>query len=192
MTKHTLITTLLAVITLLIVVLAGFILKGQSILSDIANIAQIVEGVVAVVLLLIAADIRESVKARHLEGIRYVKGLIGSTEASETRRWIYEKLRKAQWPLSDEDGKKALAVCRDFDHIGYICRNGLVPVSLVVETYNRNIVDMWNRLERFVVQWRQQRQDEDYFWEFEWLAHKAEVEKIRLDKKRQQSLKVAR
>ena len=59
--------------------------------------------------------------------------------------------------------KIVLSVCRDFDHIGFLCRKGLIPADLIVETYNRNIVDMWERLERFITEWRKQRQDEDYF-----------------------------
>ncbi len=184
MTSRTLLT---ALIVLAVIVVAGIVAKGSSALSDIAYVAQVAQGVAALALLVIAADIRESIKARHLEGIRYIKGLIGSEEASNLRKWVYQELRKAEWPLPPENKKKALAVCRDFDHIGFLCRKGLVPVDLVVETYNRNIVDMWNRLERFILQWRQQRNDEDYFWEFEWLARNAEAVKRRLDKKRQGS-----
>jgi hypothetical protein len=180
MTKHLL---AIAFLILIIVIIVGFLLKGSPLLTDIANIAQIIEGAVAIVLLLIAADIREAMKARHLEGIRYIKSLIGSEEASDRRKWVYQELKKESWPLPAEDQKKALAICRDFDHIGFLCRKGLVPVDLVVETYNRNIVDMWDRLERFIIQWRQETRDKDYFWEFEWLANKAKVVKRQFDTK---------
>ena len=166
------------------VVIVGLVLQNEGALPSIAYLAQIIEGAATLVLLLVAVDIRESMKARHLDGIRYVRGLIGSEEASDRRRWVYQELKKASWPLSPEDEKRALAVCRDFDHIGYLCRKGMIPLDFVVETYNRNIVDMWSRLKRFIDQWRHHRKDKDYFWEFEWLASKAEPVKRRLDKKR--------
>jgi hypothetical protein len=176
---------IVALIAFALLIMIGFILKDSPSLTGLANIAQLIQGIVVLVLLLIAADIREAVKSRHLEGIRYVKDLIGSNEASEQRKWVYQELKKISWPLTDEHREIALAVCRDFDHIGYLCRKGLIPVDLIVETYNRNILDMWNRLERFIIQWRKQIKDEDYFWEFEWLAHEAEVTKKKLDKKHQ-------
>ena len=179
---------LITVLAILVVIVAVGLIVNATPLSNIAYAAQIAQGVAAFALLIIAADIRESIKARHLEGIRYVRGLLGSEDASDRRKWVYQDLRRAEWPLSSDDEKKALAVCRDFDHIGFLCRKGLIPVDLVVETYNRNIVDMWNRLERFVTQWRQQRSDEDYFWEFEWLTHKAEAAKRQQDSKRHRSL----
>jgi hypothetical protein len=157
-------------------------------LSDLASIFQIIEGFAAITLLVsalvLAEDIRESVRSRHLDGMRYVRSLIGTQEASDDRKWVYQELKKASWPLPSEVDTRALAVCRDFDHIGFLCRRGLIPTSLVVETYNRNIVEMWDRLERFIGQWRQERRDDDYFWEFEWLARKAEEAKRRIEGKR--------
>jgi hypothetical protein len=154
-------------------------------LSNLASIFQIVEGFVAITLLVsalvFAEEIRESVRSRHLDGMTYVRSLIGTQEASDHRKWVYQELKKTSWPLSPEDDTRALAICRDFDHIGFLCRRGLIPTSLVVETYNRNILEMWHRLERFVVQWRQERRDEDYFWEFEWLACKAQEAKRRVE-----------
>jgi hypothetical protein len=187
MTRRILITILVVLLVVLAVIVVAAFVVNDATLQKIAYAAQIAQGVAALALLVIARDIREAIKTRHLEGIKYVRGLLGSEDASERRRWIYQDLRRADWPLSSEDEKKALAVCRDFDNIGFLCRKGLIPVDLVVETYNRNIVDMWNRLERFVTQWRQQRSDEDYFWEFEWLAQKAEVVKRQQDGRRHRS-----
>jgi hypothetical protein len=157
-------------------------------LSDLASVFQIIEGFVAIALLIsalvFAEEIRESVRSRHLDGMRYVKSLIGTQEASDDRKWVYQDLKKTSWPLSPEDEVRALSVCRDVDHIGFLCRCGLIPTKLVVETYNRNIVEMWDRLERFVVQWRQARHDEDYFGEFEWLARKAREAGRRMGGKR--------
>jgi hypothetical protein len=165
----------IALVILSLVILVGVVFQQYSALQSIANVAQIIEGVAALALLVVAMEIRESMKARHLEGMRYIKSLISSEEAAEKRKWAYQELRKASWPLSPDDEREALAICRDFDHIGFLCRHGLIPVDLVAETYNHNIVDMWNRLQRFVTEWRDQRGDEDYFWEFEWLAGRAEA-----------------
>lgn len=81
-------------------------IKPDSMLGDFANIAQIIEGVVALALLvsvyIVAAEIRESVRARHLDGMRYVRGLIGTEEASDNRKWVYQELKKTSWPLPSE------------------------------------------------------------------------------------------
>lgn len=160
----------------------------QSKTDQISEYVQIVSGILTVIFLITALvfgrEIREAVRARHLDGVKYVKELIGTDEASNSRRWVYQELKKTDQPLSPEDESRVLGICRDFDHIGFLCRKELIPVDLVVETYNRNILDMWNRLEYFVTRWREQRDDEDYLWEFEWLARKAEVTRKRQDKKR--------
>jgi hypothetical protein len=178
------------VLLVIVIIVVGYILINgfQWKTNQIAKYVQIVSGVLTILLLTIALvfgrEIREAVRARHLDGVKYVKELIGTQEASNNRRWVYQELEEANRPLLPEDESRVLDICRDFDHIGYLCRKELIPVDLVVETYNRNILDMWNRLEEFINMWRQQRNDDDYFWEFQWLAEKASEKQTRIEKKK--------
>ena len=157
-------------------------------LTDCAEIAQIAEAIVAFSLLIyalvFARDLREATRARHLDGMKFARDLIATEQAAHSRRWVYQELEKTIKPLSSEDADKVRAICRDFDSIGLLCRHGLLPVSIVAETYNRNILDMWNRLEPIITEWRQTLGDEDYYAEFEWLADRASRAETRLAKKR--------
>jgi hypothetical protein len=184
MINYRLSTFIFTLISLIAVVTIGLLFTGQPALSDIGNIAQIIEASIAIALLIIASDIRESTKARHLAGVRYVKELIGSEEASENRKWVHQDFDLAQQPLSDMDINRALRICRDFDHIGFLCRKGLIPTDLVTETYNRNIVEMWQKLESLINKRRTLQKDIDYFWEFEWLAKKSKKVKRKYDRKK--------
>jgi hypothetical protein len=157
-------------------------------LTSFAEIAQIIEAIVASILLIyalvFARDLREAIRARHLDGMKFVRDLIGTEQAADNRRWVYQELEKTVRPLSSEDADRVRAICRDFDNIGLLCRHGLLPVSIVAETYNRNILDMWNRLEPIIVEWRQTLGDADYYAEFEWLADQASKAEGRLAKRR--------
>lgn len=146
-------------------------------LTDLANIAQIVQVIIAVVVfiyaIVIAKDLRESIKARHLDGMKYVRDLIGTQEGANKRKWVYEELENAPKPLSRQDADKVRAICRDFDTIGLLCRKGLLPTEIIIETYNRNITEMWTRLKPSIDELRKSANDDDYFVEFDWLAHQA-------------------
>jgi hypothetical protein len=112
-------------------------------LADLANAAQIAQAFIALALLIYAVvfakDIRESVRARHLDGMKYVRDLIATPEASSERGWVYRDLASAVRPLSSEDEDKARSICRDFDNIGFLCRKGLLPADIITETYRRNM-----------------------------------------------------
>ena len=146
-------------------------------LTNLASLAQIGQAILAAILLIyavvVARDIRESIKARHLDGMRYVRDLIATPEAAEQRRWVYEELGRVPRPMSIENAAKVQAICRDFDGIGVLCRKGLLPAEIIVETYSRNILDMWERLKPSVEELRQAMNDSYCYLEFEWLSIKA-------------------
>jgi len=172
-------------------------------LSDLANIGQIVEGFVAFILLVYAfffsRELREAIRGRHLDGLQFVKELIGTPEAAKARRWAYnlavpEGMKESpphERGLSTEDYEKARSICRDFDTIGLLCRHALLPTKIVTETYNRNILQMWSLLSPIIAEWRQGQCDSDYFAEFEWLANKSRKAEASLAKKRRRRLKLS-
>lgn len=160
----------------------GYFLLAQFWPKNVSEIAQFAEAGAVVFVAIIARDIKESIKSRHLEGITYVRNLIGTPQASDNRRWVYKVLRTTTGPLNEDDDQKAREICRDFDHIGLLCRQGLLPMDVIAETYGRNIVDMWNRLGRFVANWRKESEDPVYFLEFERLAARAEHIRRKLEK----------
>jgi hypothetical protein len=121
----------------------------------------------------VARELRESIKARYLDGIRLVMSLIGTEDASVNRRWVYQELNKAGKPLSPNDDKRLRTICRDFDHIGMLCRHGLLPTPIVTESYYKNIIEMWEHLEPTIKQWREASNYSDLYVEFEWLVAKA-------------------
>jgi len=158
---------------ILVLVLAGCTAANEKV-ELWANYGEIAQGVVAILLLLfslvIRNELRESVRARYLDGMQTVREFIVTEEAAKTRKWVYSELPKRPRPLSDEDLEKVISLCRQFDHLGLLCRRGLLPKMLVAETYARNIVDMWNALQPEVFWLREKLNDEDRYAEFEWLA----------------------
>ena len=159
------------------------------ILADLASVAQIVQAFVAVILficaIVVARDIRESIKMRYLDGMKYVREIIATPEAAENRRWVYKELDKVTRPLSLEDANKVRAICRDFDNIGLLCRKGLLPTEIITETYSRNILDMWKCLKPSVEEFRlgPETTDPYYYLEFEWLALKAAEARASISRK---------
>ena len=147
-----------------------------------ANVGQFAQAIAAIILLGIANNIRESIRFRHLDGMKYTSDLIGTQEAAEKRKWVFEELSKMPRPLSSENADKARDICRDFDHIGLLCRKGLLPTNIIIRTYNRNILEIWGQLKPVIDQFRKEAQDKDYFAEFDWLADHASKVKSSLIK----------
>ena len=138
--------------------------------KDIIDYLQALQAIVTVGVLIygfvVARDIRESAKARYLDGMKYVRELLATPEAVERRRWVYQDLENAESPLSIENLDRVRAICRDFDSIGLLCRKGLLPTNIIAETYSRNILEMWQRLKPSIDELRQAN-DPYYFLEFE-------------------------
>lgn len=145
--------------------------------TELVGYLQALQAIVTLVVLIygvvVARDIRESVKTRYLDGMKYVRDLLVTPEAAEKRRWVYQDLEKAATPLSPENADRVRNICRDFDNIGLLCRKGLLPTDIIVETYSRNILDMWERLKPSIDELRQRTNDPYYYLEFEWLANRA-------------------
>ena len=145
--------------------------------TNLVNYLQALEAIVTMGVLIygvvIARDIRESVKTRYLDGMKYVRDLLASPEAVERRRWVHQDLNNVARPLSIENADKVRAVCRDFDNIGLLCRKRLLPTDIIAETYSRNILEMWRQLQPSIDELRQATNDPYYFLEFEWLANQA-------------------
>jgi hypothetical protein len=166
----------------LVAIIGGALLVfvlSPSDLSRWAHLAEIAQGIAAVVLLfyalLFAGELRESIRARHLDGLRYVWGVIGTREASDERRWVYQTFGEAKAEpsqLSLEELDRVREICKAFDHIGLLCRHGLVPAEVVVSHYTGLVLDMWQLLEPTVVYLRT-KYGHEYFREFEWLAQQA-------------------
>ena len=103
----------LSVLAVLVVVLVGpAVLPYLSKLglTQWAEVATIAQGIAAVILLLyafvFARELRESIRVRYLEGLSLVRELISTEEAAEDRKWVYQELKRAVRPLSDDDAKR--------------------------------------------------------------------------------------
>ena len=150
--------------------------KLQS-LTIASNVAQVIQSLVAVCLLIpllfVTKELRESIAARHLEGMKYVREILLTQEAVELRKWVHRDLLNERRPLSGDAIEKVRRIGRDFDHIGLLCRKRLLPADIIATTYNRNITAMWNELQQTINDLRIKDKDRDYFKEFEWLANLA-------------------
>src|SRR5882757_299642 len=160
---------------------------------SIASVAQLLQALadvgVFIYVVVFAKDLRESIKGRHLDGMKYVREIISTPEAAELRRWVRQDLGSENRPLSSDAIEKVRRIGRDFDHIGLLCRKGLLPADIIATTYNRNITSMWSGLNQTIMELRINEGDDDYFAEFEWLdnlaiqneaAHQALVRQARM------------
>jgi hypothetical protein len=77
--------------------------------------------------------------------------------------------RATALPLRKEREKVAQA----FDVIGIMCREGLLPRSIVIENWSRTLILCWRACEPHVKALRTKR-GEDFWAHFQWLAEEAE------------------
>jgi hypothetical protein len=151
-----------------------------------ASIATIIAAIVVVfAAYLTVRQLAEMTKSRHLEGMLKVYEMIGSDEARRSRRYIYEKLRSEPESVSESERSHIEEVSVLLDKIGALTESGLIPGALLFESHGVMIVRIWERLEPYILYYRQFRGPK-YVRHFERLAvsaqryettHQAQIDK---------------
>lgn len=75
---------------------------------------------------------------------------------------------------TSDEKKRAEKVCHNYDAVGIICRNNLLPAHLVADSWGDSLRRCWNILSPLVAEYRTSRNSQEYWDDFEWLAREAE------------------
>ncbi|MFG1812395.1 hypothetical protein ACGFIF_01400 [Kribbella sp. NPDC049174] len=106
--------------------------------------------VVAVAAAIALSQLRELVRARHLDAMFRVYELIGSDAARRARRYVYAELTAAPADASAVDRENVETVCITYDRVGALIAANLVPEREVMASQSKVILRTWNSVEPYV------------------------------------------
>jgi hypothetical protein len=121
-------------------------------------------------------------------GILQLKEIKKATYAnaySKARDFVMGDLRKKSLPWSVDDKKKAEIVCQSYDLVGIMIRNGMLPPTVIIDSWNNSLLTTWEILNAFVAEKRKELKADEFWDDFEYLASEAKKYNDKLNIKKQ-------
>jgi hypothetical protein len=120
-------------------------------------------------------QVQEARRAREASVILDVFQRLHSREASARRHRLYRDLKQAPRPLSAELENDVRQTINEFDLLGYLTLQKVVPKSAVLSIYYATTIRVWNATFPYIAEQRQAR-GTTYGQYFEQLAEICRVE----------------
>ncbi|MBI1788085.1 MAG: hypothetical protein HYR60_11120 [Acidobacteria bacterium] len=114
-------------------------------------------------------------RAHMLEIYRQVFRILDDIRSE--RHYVQNMHRQAL--LADEAKEKAEKVFRSFDQLGFLVREGRIPVDIVARSYARPILMAWYQLAPYVIHVRREREQPGHGWEWQNLVYNIVVKGLR-------------
>jgi hypothetical protein len=123
-------------------------MDGWIIAGVLAAISQTL--IIAIAALVAVRQLRETSRQRKFDALLRVYRTIGSSDARENRRAIYEELPNSPEKLTPEQWRLVGDVAVMFDHIGALAKFALIDEKELLETHGPMIARLWSRLEPYI------------------------------------------
>lgn len=117
---------------------------------------------------------REAKKARILPAYLHFESIIGNPTSRAARKFIYEENQKNLVDPTDEVREKIDLVCVPFDIMGVLVKEKLMHTPLVFSPFYDVIIKVWSKTSPFIHAQRENRENESYMADFEFLYEEAE------------------
>ncbi|MBL8645253.1 MAG: hypothetical protein JNK21_15075 [Rhodospirillaceae bacterium] len=124
----------------------------------------------------VAYQVREIRRATYATAFKAVYDILQSESVRAARGFVFDlQDQKKEFKDWDEnEKKKAEVVCHNYDCIGIMCRNGLIPARIVADSWGDSLRRLWVILYPLVREYRYKKNADEYWDDFQWLAKKAE------------------
>ena len=148
--------------------------------TDSVTIVGIVLNTVSAVALLVtvvimAVQIREMRRATYAAAFKAVYDMLQTDDVRGARRIVLGTLaNKSMESWTEEERQVAEKVCSSYDTVGIMVRNDMVPVDVVADSWSDSLRRTWRVLSPLVISYRVQRNSQEYWDDYEWLANQAE------------------
>lgn len=126
-------------------------------------------------LILVAWQIWESEKSRHLQATWAIFEDLSSEENRALRKFAYSELPENPDDFSSDTLAKAEQLGAAFERVALITNKGLVRKDLILAYYVEAIIMCWEKLSPFIKSARKQSFGDLYMIEFEQLANDAKA-----------------
>jgi hypothetical protein len=147
-------------------------MDGWIIAGVLAAICQ--TAIIAVAAVIAVNQLRETSRQRKFDALLRVYRTIGSSEARNDRRVIYEELPAFPEKLTPDQWRLVGDVAVMFDHVGALAKFKLIDEDELLETHSRMISRLWSRLDPYIQYERDRLGDGQMVAAFEALAKRAQ------------------
>lgn len=142
----------------------------------IAAIAQILSAIILVVTAVILwIQISETRRATYTSAFKAVYDMLQDENKRKDRGFVLGELSKKAFDTwTPQEKERAEKVCHNYDAVGIICKNRLLPTKLVADSWGDSLRRCWKILAPLVSEYRTARNSLEFWDDFEWLAREAE------------------
>lgn len=141
-------------------------------LAEIANIVSAI--ILLVTAIIMAFQIREMRRATYATTFKAIYDMLQAEDIRNARKIVLNKLADKPFESwTDEEKKVAEKVCSNYDAVGIIMRNGLIPVKFIADSWGYSLRRTWRILSPMVASYRMQRNSKEFWDDYEWLAEQA-------------------
>ena len=123
-------------------------------------------------------EMRHSTKA---VAFKAVYDILQTDRSREERSFVMSELRKksfAEW--SEDDKRRAEHVCQTYDVVAIMCKHNFIPTEVVAAEWGHSLRTTWRILAPLVTSYRVERNSNEFWDDFEWLAGQAQKFKERV------------
>jgi hypothetical protein len=141
---------------------------------------EIIANIVSVLILLTTAiiaaiQINEIRRATYATAFKAIYDIIQAEDIRAARGIVQRNLKeKPLGTWTEEEIKAAEKVCHSYDSVGIMIRNNMVPVEVVADSWGDSLRKTWRILSPLVASYRVQRNSNEFWDDYEWLAKQAE------------------
>ncbi len=150
--------------------------------TAISAIATVFTGLIILISILVLAwQLREIKRATYAQSFFTAANRLQDEKLREARGTVFS-LKDTQYrDWTPENKKTGEIVCHNYDVVGILVRNKMLPEEMIVDSWGDSLRRLWPILEPLVEDYRKQRKSPEFWDDFQYLAEKA----VELKKKRQ-------
>jgi hypothetical protein len=147
--------------------------------TDVMAIVGIILNTVSAVALLVtviimAVQIREMRRATYAAAFKAVYEMLQTDDVRNARRIVLGTLANKPVDLwADEEKRAAEKVCSSYDVVAIMVQSGMVPIDVVADSWRDSLRGTWRILSPLVKAYQVQRNSQEYWDDYEWLARQA-------------------
>ncbi len=117
----------------------------------------------------------EMKRATYASAFKNVYDMLQDESMREDRGVVLRELVNKEFKLwSEQEIKMAEKVCHNYDSVAIMVQNGMIKESVVADSWGDSLRRCWKILAPLVVSYRLDRNSEEFWDDFQWLARKAE------------------
>ncbi len=145
---------------------------------NISQVATLAQSVSAAILLITAVvlwvQVRETRRSAYATAFKAIYEMLQDEGKRADRGFVMIELSKKPYDTWTPDEKKrAERVCHNYDAVGIICRNHLLPTKLIADSWGDSLRRCWRILEPLVYEYRIARNANEFWDDFQWLSKQA-------------------